>query len=461
MIIDFKVSNYRSIYEEQSFNMISVYNEEETKSHVISYDNQDLLRATAIYGPNASGKSNLLESIAVLRDIVLYSSTKFSINTKIPVVPFGFNKNSIKAPTSFEITFVEENIKYIFGVEATRERILEEYLIAYPKKQPQMWYNRIYDTENEIYQYQFGSNFKGQKKTWEKATKKNALFISTAINLQNDENNQLVAIYNWFSKKLSPVSIHGFDDDLSKKMCQNKEKKNNIVSFLNYAGIELKDIEVTIKKRKNFIETLNEYKNSNEINNPEDAERQNSLIEISSALQKIIPKEIEEELYTQIDLDFVYKNGYKLDLNEKSDGTQKLFSIAAYWINSLSTGKVLFIDELNDNLHPALVRLLVDMFNDPDLNQGNAQLIFTTHETSILNQDVLRRDQVWFCDKDENLSTKIYPLSDFKPRKDYENIENTYMSGKYGALPYFKKVAFKMKIINEKDENIITNDIAE
>ena len=126
----------------------------------------------------------------------------------------------------------------------------------------------------------------------------------------------------------------------------------------------------------------------------------------------------------------------ELDLEEESDGTQKILALAGPWLDALEKGKVIVIDELHENLHPALVRFLVEQFHDPKLNTKGAQLIFSTHDTSILNQEVFRRDQVWFCERDRNLATSLFPLTDFRPRKGRENLERAYLEGRYGAVPY-------------------------
>lgn len=439
MLIDYTVSNYRSIYEEQSFNMIAVNSYKEmTDTNLIEYkSNMSLLKSTAIYGPNASGKSTLLESLDVLRHIVL-NSFKFDINKELPIIPFAFGKNSKNEPTMFEITFVEDEIKYEFELVLNRERVLEEYLTAYPKGQPQAWYSRVYNEITELYEYEYSTLLKGKKKTWESATKKNVLFLSAAINLQNNEDNQLMPIYNWFKNKLTPVSIDGWSNEQTKELCLEKKSKDAIVDFLQLGGIDVKDINVEVEKKNKLLDDVEE-----------DSEFKSIAEQLESLFEKSMSKEDLEKIKRNIKISFVHSNGMILDLKEQSDGTKKLFSFASLWLESLKDGKVLFCDELNDNLHPALVKLLVDLFNDDVLNTNNAQLIFTTHETSILNQEVLRRDQVWFCERDENLSTKIYPLSDFTPRKDIENIEDSYLSGRYGAIPYFKKVSYKMNFLKD------------
>ena len=125
-----------------------------------------------------------------------------------------------------------------------------------------------------------------------------------------------------------------------------------------------------------------------------------------------------------------------LELDDESDGTQKLFSFAGPWLDVLKNGRVLFVDELHDNLHPLIVRMLVKLFHSKETNPKNAQLLFTTHETSILSQDIFRRDQIWFTSQDDANGTDLTPLSDFKVRKGAEDIEHHYLDGRYGAIPY-------------------------
>lgn len=127
-------------------------------------------------------------------------------------------------------------------------------------------------------------------------------------------------------------------------------------------------------------------------------------------------------------------------LKEESTGTQKLFSFAALWLSVLEQGQILVVDELHDNLHPKLVKYLVELFHNKKTNPKNAQLIFTTHETAILNQEIFRRDQVWFCEKNEHQATELIPLTDFKPRKGREDLKDSYLSGRYGAVPYIKEI---------------------
>ena len=126
----------------------------------------------------------------------------------------------------------------------------------------------------------------------------------------------------------------------------------------------------------------------------------------------------------------------ELDLKDESDGTQKVFRLAGPWLDALEHGYIVVFDELHDNLHPHLVRFLVNCFHDPRWNRKGAQLVFSTHETSILSQDVFRRDQIWFCERDEDQATKVFALNEFRPRKGVVNLEKAYLSGRFGALPF-------------------------
>ncbi|EHL3315623.1 ATP-binding protein, partial [Campylobacter jejuni] len=179
---------------------------------------------------------------------------------------------------------------------------------------------------------------------------------------------------------------------------------------------------------------------------------------LPSNLQNI-PQELKEKIIQEVkniqnlknvkileDISFIHlsqKNQIKfLNFNDESDGTRKFFNIAGIWIDSLKKGNILIIDELNTHLHPLMTKFLINLFHNEDLNKSNAQLIFTTHDTSILNQDIFRRDQIWFCEK-QNKATKLYPLSDFEEseeRRDKTNLENDYLLGRFGALPYFKEI---------------------
>ena len=160
------------------------------------------------------------------------------------------------------------------------------------------------------------------------------------------------------------------------------------------------------------------------------------------AVRKEMLERFKDETFFNVKTAHILDNGKEVlfDLADESDGTQKIFALSGPWLDTLENGYVLVIDELHDNLHPLIVRFLIRLFHNLETNPRNAQLVFTTHDTSILSQEVFRRDQIWFCDKDESQATQLYPLTDFSPRKGVESLERGYLSGRYGALPYLKDI---------------------
>ena len=304
--------------------------------------------------------------------------------------------------------------RYQYGFSATGERIHEEWLLAYPKGRPQRWFGRAWREETNTYDWELGNNLSGEKQLWQKSTRDNALFLSTAVQLNSE---QLQPIYDWFNNTLRMANLGGWTPGFSASLCE-KSEKTQIMDFLHAADMDIEDILV---EKKPF--------DTNVL--PNDTPEQVKVVIANDLKDKQI-----------LNIKTVHKGvdgkPVTFDLNEESDGTQKLFSFAGPWIDSLANGYVLFIDELHDNLHPRLVQFLVQLFHNNETNPNNAQLVFTTHETSILNQEVLRRDQIWFCEKDKDQATTLYPLTDFSPRKGRENLELAYLSGRYGALPYVR-----------------------
>ncbi len=423
MLVNFKVKNFRSIKEEQLLSMVASSQKEFTDTHTFlstASKNLSLVKTAAIYGANAAGKSNILKALDTMKKIVRDSATKYQRGDELPVKTFLFDKE-VNEPTEFEINFIYEGVMYQYGFATTKERITEEWLIAYPKGRSQNWFARAYDEETKEYKWQFGDKLTGKKKLWKESTRSNALFLSTAVQLNSE---QLQPVFDWFTNKLKIASVDGWDPSFTMSKCLDEKYKKNILRFLKTADMDIEDIEIEV----------GEFDLSNL---PDDMP-----IELKEKIaQDLKGKElIKGAKFYHLDN---YGKKVALDFNDESDGTQKLFSFIGPWIDSLEKGNVLLIDEINDNFHPLMVKFLIEMFHNKDMNKSDAQLIFTTHETSVLNQDTFRRDQIWFCEK-QNRATKLYPLTDFSPRKGVEDLEKGYLSGRYGALPFFQDISMAM-----------------
>lgn len=419
MLIEMSVANFRSFREAQTFTLAKGKGDEMMATNTfsaIAANNIKLLRSAAIYGPNASGKSNLLLALQTMKRVVLESAINLQRGDKLPVTPFRLNPDTRQLPSEFEVTFLVEGVRYQYGFAASVERIHEEWLLAYPKGRAQRWLGRVWNPDEQRYDWDLGNNLTGEKQLWQKSTRDNALFLSTAVQLNSE---QLQPIFDWFKNTLRLANVDGWGPAFSASLCENSDKAR-IMDFLHAADLNIDDILVESK--------------------PFDLE----------ALPKDMPESLRDAIAGDmkgkkiLDIKTVHKGddgkAVTFDFKDESDGTKKLFSFAGPWIDALKNGYVLFIDELHDNLHPRLVRFLVQLFHNPETNSNNAQLIFTTHETSILNQEVFRRDQIWFCEKDKNQAKVLYPLTDFSPRKGRENLELAYLSGRYGALPFIRSL---------------------
>lgn len=422
MLIEFSVANFRSIKDKVTLSLVASSAHEHQATHVIETAISDLalLRSAAIYGPNAAGKSNLLRAFDVMRDIVV-GSAKAQRGDELSVTAHLFDKTTALASTEFEVSFLVQGVRYQYGFSATTERVFEEWLFAYPKGRPQRWILREFDTSSNTYKTLFSEKLTGTKQIWIEATRENALLLSTAVQLNST---QLTPIFDWFKKSTRVIGFQDGFPAFTAALCENSASKEEVLKMLKAADLDIQD--VAVKTEKFDVSQL-----------PDD---------VPESLKKKI---LDQEYFDIKTIHEVVGGGVvHLHLDEESDGTQKFFGLIGPWMDILKTGMTVFVDELNDSLHPLMVRFLVSMFHDPEINKTGAQLIFTTHDTTILDQQYLRRDQVWFVEKKKDHSSRLYPLTTFSPRKDRDDIEKNYLYGRYGALPYFKNVASSMGLLN-------------
>ena len=425
MFIEFNVTNYRSIRETQTISMVAskYYNELDEMN---CFDSgvtglQKMLRSAVLYGPNAAGKSNLFRALHFMQSFVLESHSLQEGQT-IKTVPFALNEHSKNEPSEFEIFFLQDNVRYQYGFAANRMRVTKEWLLAFPEGKAQRWYEREYDATEDKDKWYFGSKFSGRRQLWQEATRKNALFLSTAIQLNNE---QLKPVFSWFQNKLATI-LPGTPINLkfSIDQCASAEGTLRIMDFMNSADIGISGIEV----KKIPIPPMK-----------------------SEMLPPDMPQPIKEKILLEMqgkelpDIQFLHKmdtgESVPFRFSDESDGTKRLFAFAGPWLDVLAKGRILFVDELGTSLHPLMVRFLLGLIQNQEINRYNAQLIFTTHDTSVLDTDILRRDQIWFVEKDPKQASRLYPLSDFKPRQG-EALEKGYLKGRYGALPFIGELRF-------------------
>ena len=421
MLIEFSVKNFLSFRDRQTFSLVRAKGDELMDSNTFQVDalgKVGLLRSAVIYGPNASGKTNFLSALRTMQEIVLESATEIQPGDSLPATPFRLNQKARKEPCEFEVVFIADSVRYQYGFATTEDRVVEEWLLSYPKGRPQQWLGRTWNEADNDYDWQLGNSLTGEKKLWKKLTRENALFLSTAIQLNS---NQLKPIYTWFKHTLRMGNIAVWGPQFSASLCErNGIEKSYVMDFLRAADDGINDIIVE-KKQLDYTAL------------PDD---------MPDSLKEQVGNEIRGKQFLEITTSHLDAEGevQVFDFEEESHGTRKIFALAGNWIKSLSGGGILFSDQLNNSLHPHLLKFLVNLFNNSEINTKNAQLVFTTHETSILDQALFRRDQVWFCEKDSENASSLYPLTDFSPRKGRENLEQAYLSGRYGGVPYIKPI---------------------
>ena len=407
MLAEFRVKNFRSLREEQVLSMAASKDKEKRERNAAETGIPAVpavLHSAALYGANASGKSTIIHALQIMLLLVMRSAN-FEPDAPLPYYPFRLNNASSKEPTSFEATFIWEGKRYQYGFSYSEERIHEEYLYIYQSAKPRCIFERVYNAEQDNDNYKFGTFLTGQKIIIKNATRKNALFLSTAAQLNHE---QLTDIYKLFSagivifNELSSVmrwkSFYKLEDD---------NFKNEILLFLQSADISIADICIEKVENNNDI-TIN---------------KQEKIFDI--------PANAEYEIK------FLHKSPQGSDWfswRMESNGTRNVLLLLGPIIDVLSVGSTLVVDELDTSLHPFLVQKLVALFHEPKINIYHAQLIFSTHDTSLMTSKLMRRDQIWFVEKDNEQTSHLYGLAEFSVRKN-EAVERGYFQGRYGGLP--------------------------
>jgi len=427
MLIEFSVENYRSFQEKQTFSLVASEDETMLDSNTFTLQNTDnlrLLKSAIVYGSNASGKSNLLRAIQTMRRLILNSASRMQSGEKLPIEPFRLNSKSDKKPTIFEVIFIQQGTRYEYGISLNRERVYEEWLIAYPNGIKQNWYSRKYLPDdpklnlNEEYKWTFGKGLKGEKARIKRLVRSNSLFLSHAA--QNNHP-QLTEIFEWFQHQINILTKNDQARAFTLGICDDDNSfLQQVVKLLSEADVGIAGIKI---ENKSIPEKLKPI--------------------LTLMMQTAESEEIEEIIninnMTRMDVMTIHKMNdvdqeIEFEIADESEGTQRLFEIAGYWLYILKYGEVLIVDELDRSLHPILAKSLVQMFNNKEINKNNAQLIFATHDTTLLNSEIFRPDQVWFTEKNKSM-TKLYSLLDFRPRED-ESLQKGYLLGRYGAIPF-------------------------
>ena len=401
MLIRFSVGNFRSIKEPITLSMeaVGIHELEDTNTFV-ALKKERLLKSNVIYGANASGKSNLIRAVLFMRYCLESMITGWKPETEIPVEPFLLSRNTVAEPSFFEVEFIEKEKRYRYGFTLDAKKIHAEWLFLTSGKEFPLFIRENENLTTVSPQFEEG-------KTWMKMTKKtnlrlrsNILFISSLGQLFEHAPDKELHSHNvrgWFRNVLIIPGI--FDEDAKKMTINMLHKRNSFEEALNNF---IPKLDLGINK----IATVFNEENAN-------------------ALEYKIQTEHLTEDNEKIFLDMEH---------HESEGTNKIFSISSVLISALERGSILFFDEFDARLHPLLTQRILELFHGT--NKRNAQLVVISHDTNLLSPKLLRRDQIWFAEKEKNGATRLTSLAEFKKIRKGESYERNYIDGRYGAIPY-------------------------
>jgi uncharacterized protein len=420
MIIDFSVKNFLSFKDAQKISFVASNHIKKLPGNVIDpklpgeLSNLRLLKALALYGPNAAGKSNVLNALSFFKSLVTDSATKTTEGDEIPVEPFALDSACENEPSEFMLRFIVGGIRYHYALALNKKRVLFESLSAFPLGREQVWFAREWDEEAGKYTWGPERPTGYVRNTErEKLTRSNALYLSKAAEL-NDE--LLAPVFLFFKKDFHFIDqssvIGGAGPGFTgRTMIKDEKKKSQIHQMMRHADLGLSNSQVREV----------EYKRE----------------ELPPDTPKDILDEIIGKKHISVKLGHKGHDGrefFTIDWDNESDGTIKYFSLVGPWLDIMENGYCVGIDEIETSLHPFMVMELLKLFFNKESN-SSAQLLFTAHNPLLLDQTLFRSDQTWFADKDDEGATHIYPLSDFKIRED-ESLLKGYMVGRYGAVPF-------------------------
>lgn len=423
MLIEFQVGNLLSFKDKVTFSMVaseidSQDSELDSNSVIVVNEELKLLKTTAIYGANASGKSNFAKAFSFMKWFVINSSTAIQVTDEIDIEPFRLSTETENKPSFFQVKFGLNNKIYRYGFEITKAQVISEWLFCITNVQE---FNLF---ERRLNRFKIKQRFKEGQGLKDK-TKDNSLFISVSAQFNGKISEQIL---KWFFN-CQVISASGTHDSFYRNLTLKSFEsplKQDIVQFIKDLDLSIYDIRMT--KQSVSSETL--------------------PLEMPEELKKLILRSATEVSSTSIqtfhekyDKEGKVVGTEKFDLEEdESEGTKKLFYFSGIILNALKNGQLIVIDELDAKLHPIITHKIVQLFNSNEYNSKGAQLIFMTHDTNLLSSSLfgsrlLRRDQIWFTEKNQQGATDLYSLVEYDIPENAP-FESDYIRGKYGAIPF-------------------------
>lgn len=421
MLLQFSVSNYRCFRKLVTLNLAASSQDKTLPDNCVAKELPGLIgkrwvKGVALYGANASGKTSLLQALKALGELVENSAKMTDPKEPISQIePFALCPSQAESPTGFAVTFVAEGVRYEYRLAATQVRVWHESLRAFPKAKEQLWFCRDWNAESGEYRWspERPTGFQRDPQL-EGYTLSNMLFLSKAM---ANNRSELEPAFRWFKERLTFVDCARGGIGARFTLKQFEERTGlqaRIIELLRHADLGVTGARVV--ERRPPAEEL-------------------------KRIETTLPPELQERFRKERWLlpELTHRGGEGVEVPlpwiSESAGTHRFFSLAGPWLDILENGYTVCVDELETSMHPLMVRELLRLFFSEKENPKGAQILFTTHNPLLLDATLMRRDQVWFTDKDGDGEAHLYPLTDYSPRKG-ESLVRGYLSGRYGAVPF-------------------------
>ncbi|MCR5081628.1 MAG: ATP-binding protein [Treponema sp.] len=410
MLIQFSARNFKSFKD--SFTLDLFTNKDESVCPIYEQGNNKVYPSAVFYGANGSGKSNILKAFTMMRRLVLNEDKIIQSTDVLPMNRFKLSSETEDDTTAFDITFFSNDKKYKYGFEYDEKCVYSEYLYVYETNRPTIVFEYDVDENNGEIKITKYEDLKTVRHL------KNSLFI---VEADRNDNEEAKTVLNWFKSAhyVEYASRHSLAPDYWDNLNKPAVKKI-FQKFISDADIGIKDI----------------FQDSHRVKNPD--------MMLGVPKGAILEEVSVKTLHSKFNSENEYLEDEKFNLFEdESLGTQKYFYVIGPVIDTLQKGTVLFLDELDASLHPILTQKILSLFNNRDSNPNGAQLIFTSQDTNLLNQNLFDKEQIWFVEKDKYGSSHIASLSEYKNVRKEHKIERNYIMGKYGAIPYLGDFNFE------------------
>ncbi|MBO4261837.1 MAG: ATP-binding protein [Clostridia bacterium] len=420
MLIQFSVENFKS-FKNRAILSLEGSADKDLRENFVPNGNDKYLKAISVFGANAAGKSNLFQALTAAILTIRMSANRQVNEPLIYIIPFKFDEDTIAKPSAFEFVFIAEGKKYVYGFSATSLNITKEYLYVYNSAKP----STIFERDGNVYSFTSPDRKRVMQPLTERNTS-NKLFLATATQWNCEETR---IPYLWFASGVNTYTA-SFDQLLLQNAPMfendtNDSLKRFTTNILHEADINIDDYEFESREQtgEQFLQKL-----------PAELRNLASTVSITSN------KEIRIDTMHTVEADGISKQ-YRLSILEESQGTKNLFAFSPVLKRAFETGETVCIDEFDSSIHPMLIEYLIGLFNNPDINRENAQLIMSTHAVSVMSLKLLRRDQIYFVEKDRKTgASELYSLDEFSPRKQ-EDVRKAYLLGRYGSVPYIPEEA--------------------